>query len=63
VNSSVLCLHHPIPLLVHLEAKKSKVFTTRLLLRSLIEPEVIFQMVGTDPGFICLSVPLHGLNR
>ena len=34
-----------------------KLTLTRLWLRSLIEPSVTFQMVGTDPGFIRLSVP------
>ena len=36
---------------------------TRLRLRSLIEPEVTFQMVGTDPGFIRLSVPFTWTAR
>jgi len=36
---------------------------TRLRLRSLIEPGVSFQMVGTDPGFSRLSVPFTWTAR
>ena len=32
-------------------------------LRSLIEPELTFQMVGTDPCFIRLSVPFTWTAR
>ena len=35
----------------------------RLRLRSLIEPVVTFQMVGTDPGFIRLSIPFTWTAR
>ena len=47
----------------YLEAKKTKVFKTRLRLCSLIQPKVIFQMVGTDPGIIHLSVPFTWTAR
>ena len=36
---------------------------TRLRIRSLIEPAVTFQMVGTDPGFSRLSVPFTWTAR
>lgn len=40
-----------------------KLTLTRLRLRSLIKPAVTFQMVGTDPGFIRLSVPFTWTAR
>ena len=41
---------------------RTKDLLTRLRLRSLIKPEVTFQMVGTDPALFVFRFPLHGLH-
>ena len=48
---------------VSLNKHRTENLLTRFRLRSLIEPEVTFQMVGTDPGFIRLSVPFTWTAR